>query len=744
MGNPVFKFTLTHSASGTSRIISEPIGWKECVLKLERHVDFHSIIEYFEGPSGGFMFYGNDGTIDGGFEYIKHIEKTYGFNTNLQISVDLSFDDGVSYNAVFSGILSLGYLQEFPDNKISVPILPDTIWTKFISRMDTPVNLSSLTDLDGNSISAVPTVTINLPSQAIRHKFKRTINYNPDNTGLFTSDTGSSGTTHYLIFDNSRYDLNEIDERFEYGTQVSATNPTTVEKYLFKLKYGGDYIFDISIRYALVFGASTNVTVQWYLAYSTLSGGLNTMPIGPGTSGTAVTTHKTGAPSQDLNTTLYDLPAGTGIFIYGIVTTSINTTVNFFPDFDNDPGAGFDPQYTELEITGDTLYPDSTATGYKVYDAIEAVLIRYGLGSIPFFSNYLNSGCGSKFILCKGLQLRGYTLTEKPFFISFKELWDGINPILNLGLGVETISGVEKIRIEEKEHFYDKTSASVQIPNIIPTRGYDEKRIFKEISVGYAQWKSESISSIDDPQTKHTYASEIVPFGTKLTLYSTFVAASLAIENIRRDPKTKKLSSNNFDNDTFIISVNNTSSPYNPELSTNYVSITNLLNSATRYNIILTPKRNLYRWANFFLGGLQKYLSGRLRFVSGEGNLDCKSDLLDGTNICLGITEFADEMGDFYLTGFSFPSGPTNPGNPYLHLADSYDFKTKLTWEDYQTLRNNKKKAISISQVESNYKKLFVETLGFTISDSQVEIKAWGAEPFDLVVPESNQPNKEC
>lgn len=464
MGNPVFKFTLTHSASGTSRIISEPIGWKECVLKLERHVDFHSIIEYFEGPSGGFMFYGKDGTIDGGCEYIKHIEKTYGFNTKLQISVDLSFNDGVSYNAVFSGILSLGHLKEFPDNKISVPILPDTIWTKFISRMNTPVNLSSSTDLDGNSISAVPTVTINLPSQAVRHKFKRTINYNPDNTGLFTSDTGSAGTTHYLIFDNSRHDLDEIGERFEYGTQVSATNPTTAEKYLFKLKYEGDYIFDISIRYSLVFGASTNVTVQWYLAYSTTTGGLTTEAIGSGTGGTAVTTHKTGAPSQDLNITLYDLPAGTQIFIYGVVTTSVSTTVNFFPDFDNDPGAGYDPQYTELDITGDTLYPNSTAEGYLAHDVMAGIIHRI-TGSNCFYSElfggvnttmrtYASNGAYMKFCLLKGLHIRGYIVSEKPFFISFKDAWNGLNPIFNLGLGDETINGQYVIRMEEKELWY--------------------------------------------------------------------------------------------------------------------------------------------------------------------------------------------------------------------------------------------------------------------------------------------------
>jgi hypothetical protein len=747
MGNPVFRFTLSHADSGTSKIISEPIGWKECTLKLERHPEFHSLIEYFEGGSnGGFTFYGNNGVDDGGVDYIRNIEKAYGFNTKIRVTVDVSFHDGDGYSNVFVGLLGLGQLKEDPDNKITIPILPDTLWTKFMSRMNTKVELGSSTDLDGNAVGATTSITVNLPSQAVRTKFKRTINYNADNEGLFTSDEGSAGTTHYLIFDNSRYDLDEIEERFEYGTQVSAIDPTTVEKYIIKAKYGGDYAFDIDVRYFLVFGAATNVTVQWYLKIKDKDGVLTTTNIGAGTSGVGVTTHKTGATAQSL-THSATLSAGDEIFIYGVVTTSVSTTVSYFPDFDNDSGAPFDDEYTELEITGDTIYPDSTATGYTVYDALQGVLVRYGLSSSPFYSDYLNpsiSGCASKFVLVKGLQLRGYTLTEKPFSISFKELWDGLNPILNLGLGNETINGVEKIRIEEKAHFYQNDSASVLLDNIFASREYDEKYIIKKIDIGYSQWQSENISGIDDPQTKHSYASALSPYGTELTLYSGFIAASLAIETCRRVEKTKKSKDHKFDNETFIIACSNTSSPFDPELDDNYGGITNLLNSDTRYNLILTPKRNLYRWANYFLGGFQKYLSGSLQFVYGEGNTDLITSLNNGTNICLGITESATENADFVLDGFVSPGSFSDPGNPYLHLAISHTFQTKLSWEDYTTIRNNKKKALSISQTATNHKRVSIEKFELTICSAQVKASVWQAEPFDLVVPQSEQIMTNC
>src|SRR5690606_12171926 len=112
--------------------------------------------------------------------------------------------------------------------------------------------------------------------------------------------------------------------------------------------------------------------------------------------------------------------------------------------------------------------------------------------------------------------------------------------------------------------------------------------------------------------------------GKDIPIRSGFIAASLTIETTRRTT-IKKSSDYKYDNDTFIITINPEElSPesYNPELDENFDSVDNLLYSDSRYNLILTPLRNLLRWMDYLTIGLQSYLDSSIKFQSGEGNFD--------------------------------------------------------------------------------------------------------------------------
>jgi hypothetical protein len=738
MGNPRFKFTLSHSVAGT-KVISEPDGWKDCTLKLERHPEFHSLVEYFEGGAlGGFVFYGSNGVKDGGRDFIYNIDRTYGYNAKITLTVDISFDDGLSYARVFAGVLDLGKKSEKPDNKIMVPVIPDSTWTNFIARMDTPVNLSGSVDIDGNTVAGLTASTINLPSQKLRGKFLRNTEYNDANAGLFSTGYGT-GTTTYLIWDNSYHDLDEIDERFEYSSQVSQEDPTTVSKYLFKAKYAGTYRIQTTIYYNILFNSSVDVTsLQFFLKYRNPGDAATTdFAIGSPDSGTGVTSITTGIFAGNNIDQTITLQAGAEVYLYGVLVLSASRDVTYFPDFDSNSGAPFEPIYTSLEVTADTDFPASTAEGYTVYDALKGVLVRLGLGDNPLVSDHFTvaTGCAGKFVLLKGLQIRGYTLSEKPFFISFKELWDGLNPIFNLGLGLERSGGADVIRIEKKQDFYLQTSVSHSFPEVRPVREYDENRIIKKGVFGFSQWQSENISGIDDPQTKHEYGFPSTHTGETFTVLSKFIAASYAFETLRRVEKEKKSKDHKFDNDTFILNVIGTSSPFTAETGETFTTTTNLLNESSRYNRMLTPKRNMLRWANYSLIGHQKHLSGSIIFLSGEGNFDMTTDLDCGDGrACLGIIcDSIAENGNVSLSTYG-------PGIGYIHLVDTFDYETALAWENYLNISNNKKAAIRISQTTTNYKKLFIDKLEFKVSRGAVSVKAWAAEPFDLVVTESIQP----
>jgi hypothetical protein len=715
------------------KVISEPDGWKDAVLKLERHPDFHSLVEYFEG---GFIFYGSNGNKDGGLDFIKSHEAAYGVDVTIEILIELSFNEGLSYVTVFDGLLDISEIQELPDNKIEVPIIRDDLWVKFINRRDTPVSLSSTTDLDGNPVAPVDPIDINLPSQPVRQSYiahlDRTAGY-PGLPGVEITDNNT-----YVQFDWNIASLSEIAEKF---TLPIIDNPG-IPVPLFSFKYAGRYVINITIDISddalegsgPSFAPSTYLNIFFQLNNDTRIVFTKTnVPVGIGALRTRYT----------FSTTLSIHDPGAEIRIYGERSNTDEFYI-MYQKFDSVNGIEV---YNNISIIADTTYESTEAQGYFLHDVFAGIIERI-VGRNAFYSTVLGrtdtnlrqydaNGCYSAFVILKGLQLRGYTLTEKPFFISFNQAWKIADPIFNLGLGYNQISGVDIIELEKKSDFYDKDNISVSISNTQPTREYDNNRIFKKINIGYSQWESEDVSGMDDPHAKQVRATAIAKTGVEFSAHCEGIAASIAIETTirQRQEKTKDYK---FDNNNFIIHLySDDLSPdrYRPEFSENFNSISNLNNSDQRYNLILTPLRNFLRWANYFNGCLQKYLTSSYRFVSGEGNYDMESDYNCATGqSCLGIIcDNLAEDSDISLSVYG-------PGIGFIHLPDLFTLNTKLNWENYLSIRTNRKYAISFSQTTSNHKKLLIDKLEYTLCRSKVKIVGWAGEQIDLTVPLSLQP----
>lgn len=390
---------------------------------------------------------------------------------------------------------------------------------------------------------------------------------------------------------------------------------------------------------------------------------------------------------------------------------------------------------TYLRVTGSTITDPTDGEGFFTHDVAGAALDR--ITGIPgrFYSEYIGSqntnyrtyaenGCGWPFVNIKGLQLREYTLADKPFFISFKDWWSGLNPIHNLGLGYDIIGGDQVIRVEEKEFFYDPSPIIYLswVNNIIES--YDKDYIFKKIRIGFNKWQSEDISGIDDPQTKHTYATIFKIVGQELIIESNFIAASLAIETTRRTTKEKS-KDYKFDNETFIIAINpnEVTSPtdsWNPELDENYNSVTNLLNSETRYNLVLTPARSLFRWWNFILGGLQNNLTSSIKFMSGEGNYDMISDYSAvAPGYCFAkMGDPLSEKQDIDLSIYGTFLG-------HLFQPIIWEFKHPLSFENYKLIRDNRTRAIAVSGADGDYQICFIKKLEYDLINSLGTFTVW-------------------
>lgn len=894
-----------------SLVIDEPGDIINGVLKLERHEEFHSIVESFDTDV---VFFGKNSEIDGGTEFIRSKESLLGPDAAIKILIEIAPDD-VNYETAFEGLLDLAGKEELWDNTISVPIVRNDLWTKLINRMEVPVNLQDPLNLDHQSADLYDAINANLKPQTLKAQHRSTQDI-PQQIFIEADEEDYP----YIQFDWWAVELSEITEKFNLPSAFNQERPAG----LFILEYAGEYTFDIKLCLTIMFSDPDtqepgffDINGSWqfdvYIQFNDEEPIKFTQVNKSGTPVSPVTTLEW---SEFTHSGTYNRNRGDTVRIYATVTQILFGNPNaelvllgnksgdlswelLTPEQADHPFSEFEQIDSHIYVLGKTIKEATNAEGFLVHDVAGSIIDRITGTSEKFYSEFLgslltkyrqyaNAGCAWFYALFKGLQIRQYSLIEKPFFLSFKEFWDGLNSILNLSLGYDiidasqedeptlddydnavnlesgidwaldahewavtiddfnsskllafeifdgvqgatyhislhititeqlsatrvylydaslssnvsrlmlTTSGehdatidltpdfipkylafrtaavsfdevtwkvhkplamtvtlpdsnpIEVLRIEEKAHWYDDSETSVDlsfVQNI--TKVYDREHQFNQVEIGYQKWNAEDVSGIDDPQTKHTYSSIFQRIGQKITLFSRFIAAGLTIEVTRRTTREKS-ADYKYDNDTFIIALNpNTididpeTSPdltdFQPEFDENFTSVSNLQNSDSRYNLRLTPARNLIRWLNYLSGCLQFYSSSVFKFVSGEGNYDMESTMMGISNGCDDPSDYAgEELSEKQDIPIS---------SDYLFIPEPLQITgLPLSWDEYKTIRDNPKKAIGISQTDEDHVKCFIKSLEYNLFSGTCDLTVWPKVTFDLAVIDT-RPEIEC
>lgn len=399
---------------------------------------------------------------------------------------------------------------------------------------------------------------------------------------------------------------------------------------------------------------------------------------------------------------------------------------------------------THLEITFNSTITQTNTEAFLTHDIAAGILDRITGQTGLFRSNYYGNaftsriygatGCGSNRANMKGLHLRGYPLEgdpnptqNKPFAQSFQDWFEGANPIDCIGLGYDKEGDDDVIVCETIDKFFDGSSTSILLSNVYDIkRNYDPENQFSSAKGGYAKWQSVSAngvgtpSGIDDAQTVATRNSRFKKIGKQIVFLSKSIAASLTIETTRRIGNL--LSANyTYDDETFVIALKSLGGgAFTPELDENFSSITNLSNSATRYNSRLSTARNFLRWLNYLSGCLSSYLSSTWNFGSGEGNFAMTSTM---TTDCEG-----DDIGVEVIE-----NGPITVSITPTFIPMPYEINHELSWNDYKTMRNNKNLCIGISQTDTGHKKYCIKSCERVIGTGLFKIIAWPKSKDDII-----------
>lgn len=688
---PRFRFTL----GGLQ--ISDPIGWENIVLNLERDPKYHSLVENVDTP---FEFWGRTASKDGGYARIKQARDN-GPNSKVELLAQVSWNGGTSYDTFFSGQLDLTTLKDVKTRgkrTFQCGIIRNDLWSRFINRKSIPVDIQSPTDLDGNSISVCGIKTLTLTNQKIRQLYQG----RNDNSYSYAIVGNFYGQIDFGI-----EDISEIEQKFLLPRVYNASLPTA----LFTMKFAGDYTFECEIF--ATDGATTQTTFLDVYFKINSNAAIAFTKAQEGANGVDGRTHFT---YSDTHT----LVKGDEIRIYFQNSNGATNTFEWSSSYDS-----------YLNVVGNTEYEDTETEGFPIHDTGLSILNRIIGRENTFYSEYFggqtataiaydDDGCGLNYLTMLGQHIRDYAVADKPYSQSFDEWWDSWNPIFCLGLGVEVIGTTEVIRVEKREDFYDDSSQSIILEGVNGIEiSYDPDFFYTSVEAGYQKWSIESKSGTDDPQTVHTYGTLFKTVGTSdkkdFVMNSLAYAASLGIEQTRR--QVLETSKDWAIDDNFVVIQSDLSTdPATPMLYDASV-ITNLYNAETRYNVRLTPASNIERAKKFLAIGFSSYTSDFFKFVRGEGNTAMQYNDPTATGCDAEAGTVAIENGDILI------------GPDFLFQPVLYTFAHPLTWNQYKGVRDNPKKSIAVRYVDndgvSQQAIAFVKKLAYKPNESKADFQVW-------------------
>lgn len=670
------RFTLSNATLG-SVIVSDPIGWDTNSLNLERDVELCGVLETYES---NLTFY-----HDAALSYIVAAQ-ALGFDAVVTMLAEITNDYGETYETYYSGLVDMESINELDlptKYKIQSSTKQDDVWSAVQSRKSIAVDVKSTTDLDGNAVTPGATITITFSPQVIQ-KITRVDMLNFADPSYVDLVFNFTPVNRFGIIDLGNATKSELQTKYNLNTAESPA----LSAWLFEMTESGTFDIDASLTFA-------DDPLSPTTGPTTVPGDFDVKIMYGYNVFTTVTFTRTDHGAFGVNQTSQFtlslagifLPKGSKIYIY--VETNAITTGEWIV------AGGIRPLWESfIQVLGHTTFPQTTSDVMRTGVVADSIIKR--ISGDHFYSDFFGvGGCGYNLANCLGLHFKGYNFNQKPFAMSMADWIKNVNPIMNIGMGYEKVSGIYKIRVEEKAHFYDSSSNSINIPYVNGIqRSLKKGLIFNDIEIGNTKWQLSSGGSlIDDFQTKHGYAGPSKYTGGKFSQLTDWIAAALLLELTRRS-STMPGQTFDTDNNVCVIKIDGTV----PDLAS--LATANILDPSGRYNKTLTPARAMYRWLNVLNIGVQEYLGRTFRFVNGDGNFLAEVQIT--STACAGdVAGLVAENSDITIT------------NDVLHGTEQIDFSHKLIWEDWKTIRDNKNLSIGISETGTDFVPYFIDKIQF-------------------------------
>jgi len=578
----LFKYVLNASPHprGILTLTNVPLGWDDAELTFIRDPKYKGVLTSFSTNELEFPKEGRD--------FIQEVYEDKGIDFKIIVSIYIQNNSTFQNEPYFVGKIDLS-TYKITDIAVKVKIIPTGFQNVVLNRSDIKVDLMNEKFIGGGNGSMAQITN--------QWQFTSLVSYQANQSADWRFNgqkVGVSFYTHRLPMQNifSEFEIGEVDDQtFDGATSffTSAGGVTGTLKGDIKLTATGNGLVTVNIWLYV-----NGIIQKTYII-----------------SGTDSLAHTFTVDENII------LEAGQEIYLLASADGH-NITLTYFNS------------YVALSTdVGEPLDAIDIPT-YYWYEAWARTLQLISGNATPFYSElygrtdsetetYASDGEFALHVLANGLWIRQFQPSLNGINMSLSNLFKTGNALHNIGLGFETISGVERARVEKESYFFDisdnpdypATDSRPYITNQIldfsdiVTDEIITKEVLpdwyhNEIQGGYSKFEYENVQGLKEFNTKSTWATPIASVKSKLDLTSDFRGDTQGVNKQREKPfETDPTEDVNGDKDIFIFDVKR-SGVYDFTVKTNedFITVSGGIDPDQSYNLNFTPRRNLERHAN--------------------------------------------------------------------------------------------------------------------------------------------------
>lgn len=611
-----FEFTLFEPSEGTLLLKTSPDGWANAETTYNRDKVWGSVLRNTSTKELTFYKKGRD--------FLKNVYENSGIDANATMTVkklNVATQVYDSYPAAGKFDFSTYIVNEI---SVKIQMMDTSFKEKVLNRASTPVNLLSKTSIEDYVSSASLVGEITMPDTSITN----------DDTATIAAPAVSTSPAVVPITPVTTDDFSEM-------TVPTLTTPGVTAAGFFQTSLTPRLIHITGVITMDLAHGSGNIDYTFIHINSSdvVQGTFAILPDDPnelqGLSGTT--------SSITINVDQY-------------ITLAIGDSILLQVDFTLTDVLSGGELIVEETYAGS---PETVVVAFQYYEAFlricqlitdqDSLDILYNSGQPnPFYSNffgrtdsalqpdvdYSSDGDGSLGFLTKGIFFRKQQSLSFSIPVSFKDLFESLSSIYRLGMSIETIDSIEKVRIEELDHYFP-SGVVVDLSSVLRSEDIEKHVIpdmfYKSCEFGYnkSEYREDYIGGLWEFNTKSTWSTVIKAIQNDLKKISKYRADGQGIREILTAPDHlddngasdyDSAQSVKGDEDIFLIDAVRNGGAYDARTDEGFTSIGGSVYANSSFNILYSPGHMLSAWGANLYSGLIKSLNSTLRHQETEKN----------------------------------------------------------------------------------------------------------------------------